>query len=244
MTFTERLSVFFSHGVPVEFTGAPAGLKGNLDVADEVVAARDGLAGVIGTTRVVTTEYAVAALRVGRRDHRRRRGLHGAASRARRRRRDRSRLPRGRLTVADSILERIALRMKADLEAGGQAVGAHGPSVAHEADRPGRAPGRRAVSPDGERAAEGRRVGPAVRARRDVRGGAAHGGNPPDKELDPYRTWAIKQLVGDQTMGGIAKSVEYLGGEWQAVASNKVLGAVRLQFHVKYQARAVDPELQ
>jgi hypothetical protein len=66
MVFTERLSVFFSRGVSVEFTGAPAGLKGNLDVADEIVAARDGLAGVIGTTRVVTTEYsAVAALRVG-----------------------------------------------------------------------------------------------------------------------------------------------------------------------------------
>jgi hypothetical protein len=69
-------------------------------------------------------------------------------------------------------------------------------------------------------------------------------GNPPDKELDPYRTWAIKQLVADQTMGGLAKSVEYLGGEWLAVPSNKVYGAVQLQFHVKYLARAADPELQ
>jgi hypothetical protein len=35
-----------------------------------------------------------------------------------------------------------------------------------------------------------------------------------------------------------------LGGEWQAVASNKVLGAVRLTFHVKYLAKASDPETQ
>lgn len=69
-------------------------------------------------------------------------------------------------------------------------------------------------------------------------------GNPPDQVLDPHRTWAIAQLESDQTMGGLATSVSYVGAEWQAAASNKVLGAVRLTFHVKYLMRAVDPEAQ
>jgi hypothetical protein len=66
MAFTERLSVFFSKGVPVTFAGAPSGLMGNLDVADEEMLARDGLGPVIGTVQVVTTERAaVAALGSG-----------------------------------------------------------------------------------------------------------------------------------------------------------------------------------
>ena len=45
------------------FPGAPAGLLGHLDVADEVMAARDGLAGVLGTTFALLVPTAgVAAL--------------------------------------------------------------------------------------------------------------------------------------------------------------------------------------
>lgn len=67
MPLIENMSAFFADfGVPVSFAGSPAGLLGNLDRVDAVVAENDGLAGVIGTTQVVLVETApVDALRIG-----------------------------------------------------------------------------------------------------------------------------------------------------------------------------------
>jgi hypothetical protein len=53
-------------GVSVTFTGAPAGLKGNLDVADLIGVEHEALAGVLATDRVVIVKTsAVSALRIG-----------------------------------------------------------------------------------------------------------------------------------------------------------------------------------
>lgn len=56
------LDVFTSDfGVPVNFAGAPVGLQGNLDVADEIVAARDRFPGMIGTMQVVLIKASAGA---------------------------------------------------------------------------------------------------------------------------------------------------------------------------------------
>ena len=64
MAIDEDLSVYFADfGVPVVFAGAPAGLLGNLDVADQELLARDGLGPVVGTMQFVELPTAsVAAL--------------------------------------------------------------------------------------------------------------------------------------------------------------------------------------
>jgi hypothetical protein len=69
-------------------------------------------------------------------------------------------------------------------------------------------------------------------------------GDPPDQQLDPYVVWAQKTMVGDQTAGGLAKKVEFVGAQWQEAASNQPLGAARLDFIVTYLAKANDPEAQ
>lgn len=62
MALAEDLAPFFADfGVPVDFAGAPSGLLGHLDVADAITAEKDGLAGVVGTARVVLVP--TAALR-------------------------------------------------------------------------------------------------------------------------------------------------------------------------------------
>ena len=69
-------------------------------------------------------------------------------------------------------------------------------------------------------------------------------GEAPDAALDPHIVWAQKTMVGDQTAGGFAKSVEFVGAQWQEAASNQPLGAARLDFIVTYLAKASDPEVQ
>jgi hypothetical protein len=59
----EDLSVYFADfGVPVTFAGAPAGLLGNLDVADQEQLARDGLGPVMGTIQYIEVPTAGVAL--------------------------------------------------------------------------------------------------------------------------------------------------------------------------------------
>lgn len=58
----EDVSVFFADGDPVSFAGAAAGTKGHLDVADELMAAKDRFSGIIGTMQVVLIEATAAAL--------------------------------------------------------------------------------------------------------------------------------------------------------------------------------------
>lgn len=48
-------------GVPVSFAGAPAGLRGIVEVADGEQLARDGLAPVMGTTRYVVLRSSAAS---------------------------------------------------------------------------------------------------------------------------------------------------------------------------------------
>lgn len=69
-------------------------------------------------------------------------------------------------------------------------------------------------------------------------------GDPPDQKLDPYIVWATKTMVGDQSAGGFATSVEFVGAQWQEAASNQPLGAARLDFVIRYQSKANDPEAQ
>lgn len=63
MAVDEDLSVYFADfGVPVLFAGAPAGLLGNLDLADQELLERDGLAGVIGTPQFIEVPTASVTL--------------------------------------------------------------------------------------------------------------------------------------------------------------------------------------
>lgn len=67
-------------------------------------------------------------------------------------------------------------------------------------------------------------------------------GNPPDAELDPYLTWVVQSLVGNQTLGGLSDAIHELQSEWDAVSSNVVLGACAIDFEVRYRTQGDDPE--
>jgi hypothetical protein len=57
------MAVYFAQfGVPVSFTGAPAGALGIVDVATQEMLVTDAFPGVLGTQRVVTLGDSAAAL--------------------------------------------------------------------------------------------------------------------------------------------------------------------------------------
>jgi hypothetical protein len=51
-----------------------------------------------------------------------------------------------------------------------------------------------------------------------------------------------KQLITSQTLGGLAKSIELVEGQWDAESGNKVYGGAGLDFVIEYETKAVDPE--
>lgn len=89
---------------------------------------------------------------------------------------------------------------------------------------------------------KGGRWGPRYRHALRIRVECREEGNPPDAQLDPLAAWVVRTLVGNQTLGGLAQSVELVEAQWDAERSNKVYGGVGLDLVITYDTTAADPE--
>jgi len=67
-------------------------------------------------------------------------------------------------------------------------------------------------------------------------------GTAPDDSIDPYYVWAVKALMADETLGGLAHRIDEVGFEVAAVEEDKIYVAGALEILVYYQTRRTDPE--
>jgi hypothetical protein len=68
-------------------------------------------------------------------------------------------------------------------------------------------------------------------------------GEPTDAGIDAIATWCVQTIVGNQTTGGLTKSIHETGMQWaRGEAENVVLGAAAIDFEVRYETQADDPE--
>ena len=144
--------------------------------------------------------------------------------------------------MADSRRERILLAIIATLDAAGKPAGL---LVHRSRTRPiekDELPAMVAYLLAETAKRKGGEWGPVYQHAMRVRVECRQAGAPPDRELDPLATWAVKALVGNQTLGGEATSVEYVEAQWDAEEANKVLAGAALDFVVAYETTAADPE--
>src|SRR5688500_7092915 len=112
--------------------------------------------------------------------------------------------------MADSVLERIVQRMKTDVETGKPAeLRVHRSRTLPIEQDEFPAVVLYLVGEQSDR--KGGEWTPLLAIDAVIAAELRVAGNPPDQVMDPYRTWVITQLMADQTMGGLAKSVNYLG---------------------------------
>lgn len=69
-------------------------------------------------------------------------------------------------------------------------------------------------------------------------------GEPPDQLLDPLYAWAVKQIMADTTLGGLALGVREEATSFDADEREVVVGACATDFAVTYSTEFNDPELQ
>jgi hypothetical protein len=68
-------------------------------------------------------------------------------------------------------------------------------------------------------------------------------GDPTDAGIDAIGVWCVQTIIGNQTLGGLTKSIHETGMQWaRGEAENVVLGAAAIDFEVRYETQADDPE--
>lgn len=67
-------------------------------------------------------------------------------------------------------------------------------------------------------------------------------GDPTDAALDPLMTWCVTTIIGNQTLGGLTKSIHEVATEWASgTAENVIFGGAAIDFEVRFETKANDP---
>jgi len=69
-------------------------------------------------------------------------------------------------------------------------------------------------------------------------------GDAPDTLIDPLYVWAVKQIMSDTTLGGLALGVREEASSFDADEREVPVGACATDFVVTYSTEFDDPELQ
>jgi hypothetical protein len=65
-------------------------------------------------------------------------------------------------------------------------------------------------------------------------------GEPSDQKLDPLRVWLVQQMMADFSLGGLAKEIEEVSGQWDQKAEDLIVGACAHDFKVTYYTKVND----
>lgn len=68
-------------------------------------------------------------------------------------------------------------------------------------------------------------------------------GTPCDAALDPYTSWAVRALMQDPTLGGLALNAQEAAVLWDAEELDRVYAAAAVDVRLDYVTAAADPDL-